>query len=55
MHELKQVAENRFYIQSPAKIGLVKLNGTEVCPLDGKNDKGPGGKFDSLLMQIVGI
>lgn len=27
MYELVQVSENVYYIQSPAKIGLVKLGG----------------------------
>lgn len=30
MYELIQVAEKSYYIQSPAKIGLVRLNHTEV-------------------------
>ena len=30
MYELMQVSEHCYYIQSPAKIGLVKLNDTEV-------------------------
>ena len=28
MYELIQLTENSYYIQSPAKIGLVKLNDT---------------------------
>ena len=31
MYELIQVAERSYYIQSPAKIGLIKLNGQDVC------------------------
>ena len=31
MYELVQVSENSYYIESPAKIGLVKLGGDEVC------------------------
>ena len=30
MYELIQVSENNYYIQSPAKIGLIKLNDAEV-------------------------
>ena len=29
MYELIQVAENSYYIQSPAKIGIFKLNETD--------------------------
>ena len=34
MYELIQVSEHNYYIQCPAKIGLVKLNDTEVCLID---------------------
>lgn len=34
MYELIQVSEQSYYIQSPAKIGLVKLNGQDVCLID---------------------
>ena len=44
MYELIQVAENSYYIQSPAKIGLVKLNETDVCLIDSGNDKDAGKK-----------
>ena len=42
MYELVQVSENCYYIQSPAKIGLVKLSETEVCLIDSGNDKDAG-------------
>ena len=42
MYELIQVAENSYYIQSPAKIGIYKLNETEVCLIDTGNDKDAG-------------
>ncbi len=42
MYELIQVSENNYYIQSPAKIGLVKLNDTDVCLIDSGNDKDAG-------------
>lgn len=44
MYELIQVAENSYYIQSPAKIGIFKLNDTEVCLIDSGNDKDAGKK-----------
>ena len=42
MYELTQVAGNSYYIQSPAKIGLVRLNDTDVCLIDSGNDKEAG-------------
>ena len=42
MYELIQVSENNYYIQSPAKIGLVKLNDKDVCLIDSGNDKDAG-------------
>ena len=42
MYELMQVSDNCYYIQSPAKIGLVKLNDKEVCLIDSGNDKDAG-------------
>lgn len=44
MYELIQVSENTYYVQSPAKIGIVKLNETEVCLIDSGNDKEAGKK-----------
>lgn len=38
MYELIQVSEQSYYIQSPAKIGLVKLNKQDVCLIDSGND-----------------
>lgn len=49
MYELIQVAENSYYIQSPAKIGLVKLSDREVCLIDSGNDKDAGRKLRQLL------
>ena len=45
MYELIQVSEQSYYIQSPAKIGLVKLNEQDVCLIDSGNDKDAGHKF----------
>ncbi len=44
MYELIQVSEQSYYIQSPAKIGLVRLNDQEVCLIDSGNDKDAGRK-----------
>lgn len=49
MYELIQVAEKSYYIQSPAKIGLVRLNDTDVCLIDSGNDKDAGRKVRQLL------
>ena len=49
MYELIQVAERSYYIQSPAKIGLVKLNKQDVCLIDSGNDKDTGRKVRQIL------
>ncbi len=49
MYELIQVSEQSYYIQSPAKIGLVKLNEQEVCLIDSGSDKDAGRKARQLL------
>lgn len=49
MYELIQVSESSYYIQSPAKIGLVKLNDTDVCLIDSGNDKSAGRKIRQIL------
>lgn len=49
MYELIQVSERSYYIQSPAKIGLFKLNDTDVCLIDSGNDKDAGRKIRQLL------
>ena len=49
MYELIQVSERSYYIQSPAKIGLVKLNEQEVCLIDSGNDKDAGRKVRQIL------
>ena len=51
MYELTQVSGNSYYIQSPAKIGLVRLNDTDVCLIDSGNDKEAGRKVRQLLDQ----
>ena len=49
MYELMQAAERSFYIQSPAKIGLVKLGDTDVCLIDSGSDKDAGRKVRQIL------
>ncbi|MCH5149123.1 MAG: MBL fold metallo-hydrolase, partial [Spirochaetales bacterium] len=49
MYELIQVSDSSYYIQSPAKIGLVKLTDTEVCLIDSGNDKDAGRKVRQIL------
>ena len=49
MYELIQISERSYYIQSPAKIGLVKLNDHDVCLIDSGNDKDAGRKVRQLL------
>ena len=49
MFELIQVSGHSYYIQSPAKIGLVKLNDRDVCLIDSGNDKDAGRKVRQLL------
>lgn len=49
MYELVKLTENCFYIQSPAKIGLYRLNETEVCLIDSGNDKDAGRKVRQIL------
>lgn len=49
MYELIQVSEKSYYIESPAKIGLVKLSDTDVCLIDSGNDKDAGRKIKKIL------
>ncbi len=49
MYELIQMTERSYYIQSPAKIGLIKLNDHDVCLIDSGNDKDAGKKIRQIL------
>ena len=49
MYELMQVSRRSYYIQSPAKIGLVRLSGADVCLIDSGSDKDAGRKVRQLL------
>ena len=49
MFELVQITDRCYYIQSPAKIGLVRLDGSNVCLIDSGNDKDAGRKVRQIL------
>ena len=49
MYELIQVSERCYYVQSPARIGLVKLGGDRVCLIDSGSDKDAGRKVRQHL------
>lgn len=49
MYELNQVAERTYYIQCPAKMGIWRLNDTDVVLIDSGNDKDVGRKVQKLL------
>ena len=49
MYELIPVSDHCFYIQCPAKIGLVRLNEQEVCLIDSGSDKDAAKKVLKIL------
>ena len=49
MFELVQISGRCWYIESPAKIGLVRLDGDRVCLIDSGNDKDAGRKIRQHL------
>ncbi len=49
MYELIRLSEKCFYIQSPAKIGVIKTGGDQVCLIDSGNDKSAGKKIGRAL------
>ena len=49
MYELVQASESSYYIESPAKIGLVRLDGQDVCLIDSGSDKDAGRKVRQHL------
>ena len=44
MYELIQLSEHDYYIDCPAKIGLIKASDNEVVLIDSGNDKDAGKK-----------
>lgn len=49
MYELIQAAGNSYYIDCPAKIGLVRTGEDEVCLIDSGSDKEAGRKVRQIL------
>ena len=49
MFELKEAKGNSYYLESPAKIGLVRINDDEVCLIDSGSDKDAGRKVRQIL------
>ncbi|MEG1241727.1 MAG: MBL fold metallo-hydrolase [Oscillospiraceae bacterium] len=49
MYELIQVSEHSYYVQSPAKIGIVELDDGEVVLIDSGSDKDAGRKLRQIL------
>lgn len=49
MYELVQVSERDYYIENPAKIGLVRLSETDVCLIDSGSSKETGRKVRQIL------
>lgn len=49
MYELVQLTDSCYYIQSPARIGLIKTGENEVCLIDSGNDKDAGRKVRQIL------
>ena len=49
MYELVQVSPTCYYIQCPAKIGVILTGGDRVCLIDSGNDKDAGKKVKRIL------
>ncbi len=49
MYELVQVSEHCYYIQCPARIGLVRTGNGQVCLIDSGNDLSAGKKVKKIL------
>ncbi len=49
MYELVQAGEKTYYINCPAKIGIYKVNDTDVYIIDSGNDKEAGKKVQKIL------
>ncbi len=49
MYELIRAAGESYYIDSPVKVGLVRLNEEEVCLIDGGSDRDAGKKIGRIL------
>jgi glyoxylase-like metal-dependent hydrolase (beta-lactamase superfamily II) len=51
MYELIRVGERTYYIESPAKMGIYLLTGSEICLIDSGNDKDAGRKIQNILTE----
>ncbi len=49
MYELIQVSHSCYYIECPSKIGIYRMNDTDVCLIDSGNDKETGRKVRKIL------
>ncbi len=49
MYELVQVSPSGYYIQSPARVGLIRLDGNRVCLIDSGSDRDAGKKIKRIL------
>ena len=49
MYELIQITENCYYVNSPVKVGVVKVGADEVVLIDSGNDKDAGKKIKRIL------
>ena len=49
MYELIKVSDNCYYIDCPSKIGIIKINDTEVCLIDSGNNKDAGKRVRKIL------
>lgn len=51
MYECIQAGADSYYVQSPAKIGIFRLNERDVCLIDSGSDKDAGRKVRQILEQ----
>ena len=49
MYELIKLTDYCYYVESPAKIGIIKTGESEVCLRDSGNDKDAGKKVLKIL------
>ena len=49
MYELIQVSQSNYYIQCPARVGLIRTAPDRVCLIDSGNDKDAGKKIKRIL------
>ncbi len=49
MYELVQLTETCYYIECPSKIGIFRINDSDVCLIDSGNDKETGRRVRKIL------